>query len=296
MRYIFICNTSSDYISRVSIDPFKEDARIYLNKENCDRIGPHGICIYNNKLVVANNYSNSISLIDIKSGNVEEEYFIGMHCNAVSVCDDYAYVICGESNCLVIFDLLKSKVVEEIPCGNMPHSIDINDQGKKILISNMESSSLTIINKNDNGEIKNIKVGQYPTKAIFTKDRKYILVCESNLGEESKGNVTKISADDYSLVKRISVGSSPVDMYRSNDLCFVSNFSEGTISVIKISDFKELKRIKVGGMPRGVVKAGNYIYVGDNFNNMLIRIDLVCEKKQAIPIGNEPNGMTIYED
>lgn len=295
MRYLFICNTSSDYISRVSVDSFEEDDRIYLNKKNYDRIGPHGICVFNEKLIVANNYSNSISLIDIKTGDMEEEYFIGMHCNGVSVCGDYAYVICGESNCMVIFDLIKAKIVEEIPCGEMPHSIDIDNQTMKILISNMESSSLTIINKGESDEIKSVKVGQYPTKAVFTKDKKYILACESNLGEEYSGNIIKISADNYSLIRRIPVGSSPVDMYCSNDLCFVSNFSEGTISVIKISDFKELKRIKVGGMPRGVIKAGNYIYVGDNLNNKLIKVDLVCEKKEAISIGNEPTGMTLYE-
>lgn len=57
-----------------------------------------------------------------------ESYYIGMHCNDVAVLNKEAYIICGECNNVVIFDLLKNRISEEIPCGNLPHSITLNKE------------------------------------------------------------------------------------------------------------------------------------------------------------------------
>ena len=53
-----------------------------------------------------------------------------------------------------------------------------------------------------------------------------------------------------------------------------------------------LFRSNVGGMPKGIIKLGESIYVGDNYNNLLIKADLIKENKKVISIGGEPTGMT----
>ena len=68
----------------------------------------------------------------------------------------------------------------------------------------------------------------------------------------------------------------------------------GTVSIVEIASLKEVKRIKVGGMPRGIMKSDKYIYVGDNYNNLLLQLDLEVDSKKVISIGGEPTGMTIY--
>jgi YVTN family beta-propeller protein len=92
---------------------------------------------------------------------------------------------------------------------------------------------------------------------------------------------------------KIPVGNSPVDMYFNERLCYVSNFGEGTVSIVDINNYKEIKKIEVGGMPRGILEDEKYLYVGDNYNNLLIRIDKATENKKAIAIGGEPTGMAL---
>jgi len=82
-------------------------------------------------------------------------------------------------------------------------------------------------------------------------------------------------------------------MYCNGEYCYVSNFGDGTVSILDINKYKEIKRIEVGGMPRGILEDEKYLYVGDNYNNLLFRIDKITENKKAISIGTEPTGMTI---
>lgn len=294
MNYIYICNTSSDFISKVNLNDFFEEKRIDLKARNtAHRVGPHGICVNNNKLITANNYNNSISIINIEDEVEEDSYYIGVHCNDVVVYNNNAYIICGDLNSLIVFDLIGKRVVEQIPCGSLPHSICLNKEKKLLLISNMEDNSITLIDCTNNQYIKNIRVGEYPTKALFTVDGQYALVCESNIGSDFRGSIAILSLKNYKVINRVTVGNSPVDMYCNNRYCFVSNFGEGTVSIVDINNYKEEKKIIIGGMPRGIIKCDKDLYVGDNYNNLLIKVNIREEDKKYIPIGGEPTGMII---
>lgn len=293
MEHLYVCNTSSDNISAVDIKEFKEKYKIPLRVKSRGRIGPHGICTYGDKLLISNNYSNTISIVNTCINKEVEHYFIGMHCNDAAIYRDKAYVICGELNYVLVFNLITKKIDEEIPCGSLPHSIQVNKQKEIMVISNFENDSLTIIDLKNNNNIKHIRVGAYPTKAMFTVDGDYILVCESNMGADIRGSISVLSMKNYRVINKILVGKCPVDMYVNGVYCFVSNFGEGSISIGDINLYKEIKRINVGGMPRGIIKIGKYIYIGDNYNNLLIRVCIDKENKKAISIGGEPNGMTV---
>lgn len=292
MRYLYVCNTSSDSISKISMDPFMITDTLSLCSNSFDRIGPHDICCYGNKLLIANNYSNSIIMVDSNDFEINKEFFIGIHCNGVRVWNDKAYVICGELNCIIVFDLIREKIIEEIPCGNLPHSIDIDYDNGKLVVSNMESNTITVMNLYNN-EIKNIRVGNYPTKAIFTDYGNFILVCESNLGQDSRGNIAVLSSDEFQNIKNIKVGRAPVDIFCSKDICLTSNFGEGTLSVLDLKYLREIKRIKLGGMPRGLIKYDNYIYVGDNYNNLLFKIHINFENRSVLKVGKEPTALIL---
>ncbi|MBX4263876.1 YncE family protein [Clostridium estertheticum] len=292
MRNLYVCSTSSDCISKVNLDLFIEEEKIYLDKQNLKRIGPHGIYVYENKILTANSYDNSISIVNTYNYEIES-YFIGMHCNDLSVYDNKAYVICGDSDDVIVFDLEKKNIVEAIPCGNSPHSIYICKKKDLIIVANMNSDSITLIDCAQNGNIKEIRVGAYPTKAVITPDGNYILVCESNIGMDNKGCINIISLKNCNVLNKIPVGNSPVDMYFNGEVCYVSNFGDGTVSILDINKYKEIKRIEVGGMPRGILEDEKYLYVGDNYNNLLFRIDKITENKKVISIGTEPTGMTL---
>lgn len=294
LAYLYVCSTSFDFVSKVNLDNFHEEKKIYLKSNGMIyRVGPQGICISNNKIITANRYNNTIAIIDIKNEIQEETYYIGACCNDAVVYDNNVYIICGDLNSVLIFDLKLRRVVEEIPCGNLPYSICLNKERKLLLTANMKDDSITLIDCENKEYIKNIRVGCYPTKAIFTVDGQHILICESNIGSEFKGSIAILSLKNYKIINRIIVGNSPIDIYCNSRHGFVSNFGDGTISILDINNYKEEKRIIVGGMPRNVVKYEENLYIGDSYNNLLIKLNIKDESKKYIPIGGEPTGMIV---
>jgi Cytochrome D1 heme domain. len=291
MDYLFVCNTASDYLSRINLDLLNEEKITLSCKEG--RMGPHGICCFKSDLIIANSYNNSISKVSMFNRDESETHYIGTHCNDVDVYEEELYVTCGESNNIIVFDLKSNKIVEELPSGNLPHSIIINKKNGLAVVTNMESDSITLVDCKNHEINYEIQVGPYPTKALFSEDGNYIYVCESNIGSDEIGSVSLVSLKTKKIECRIYAGKAPVDMCYENDFCFVSNFIEGTISIIHLRDKEEVKKISIGGMPRGIVKKGRYVYVGDNYSNLLVKYDLLKDSKKILPIGGEPTGMVL---
>lgn len=294
MEYIYVCNTGSHDVSQVCLGTLMEE-RIKLNNVDDENVGPHGICVYKENLLIANSYDNTLCKINCATDSIES-YYIGAHCTDVAVQEDSAFIACGEGNCIIVFDLKENKVISEMPCGVFPHNIEILNSTKIGLVANMLNDSIYMFNCESKDMVKNIRVGAYPTKAIFLNSSKEILVCESHLGEDKEGSISIYSTENCKLIKRAKVGFAPVDMCLDNSLGIVavSNFQEGTISLIDISTLKELKRIPIGGMPRGILQKNRALYVGDNYLNELKIIDIITNKIKVIPLGKEPNGMTFY--
>ncbi len=291
MSLLFVCDTSADCISKIDPQQFKEVCRIDLKGSDDKRIGPHGICKYKNYIITANSYSNTVSIVNIEGNSGVSHKFIGMHCNDVTVVDRLAFVICGDLNSVVVLDLGNMNVVEVIPCGSQPHSISANR--KLLLVANLDNDSISLIDVSHKRSRINIRVGPYPTKAIFTLDGKFVLVCESNMGSDYKGCISIISLKTRSIIHRIAVGCFPTDMYCDEKFLYVSNFGEGTVSIVDINNYIEVKKIIIGGMPRGIVSQGKNLFIGDNYNNMLIKVNYENEYKRKIPIGQEPTGMIL---
>jgi YVTN family beta-propeller protein len=290
---LYVCNTSTDTISKVNLLDFKEEKQISLRQRGLNKMGPHGLCLYEDKLLIANSFGNSLSMVSIIEDEEVENYFIGMHCNAVETYEHNAYIICGELNNILIFNLERRKIIEEIPCGSYPHSININKNNKLAVVSNMHSDSITIFDCLNREEVQHLAVSEYPTKAIFSEDGRYIYVCESKLGIKSWGTLRIIEIDSLKTIAKIRLGNSPVDISTSEKYCYISNFGDGTVSIVDINKLKEVKKIKIGGMPRGIIIHKNYAYVGDNYNNLLVKVDMENGNKKVISIGGEPTGMTL---
>lgn len=286
---IYVCNTFSDYISEIDIKEFKENKRINLSTHS--RIGPHGISRFNQHIITANNYSNDITIINLEDYSISS-FYIGSRCNDVKVYEDKAYIVCGDSNDMKIFNI-KEKIIERtIFCGNFPHSVDIEHNYNMILVCNMGDGVLNLIDLKEEKSIKHRSIGSYPTKAVFSSCGEKIFVCESCLGSNKNGNI-RILDKNLCEVKILKVGINPVDIFCGKENIYVSNMGEGTISIIDEKDFKEVERIKVGGMPRGVIEKDNFLYIGDYFNSKLIRISLKDLESKHIYIGKEPNSMIL---
>jgi YVTN family beta-propeller protein len=257
------------------------------------QLGPHGLSLYKDKILVANNYNNSISLINYKNFKLEKNIYIGAHPNDIVAHDGIAYVSCGESNSVIIYDLINKRVDFEVPTGRFPHNIALEEEKHLIFVSNMGEDNITVIDYITNKEIKRIKVEKTPIKINISKNKKYLYVCMSYLGYDKVGDIGIIELKTLELINKIKVGLSPVDLYEDNSYLYVSNLCDGSISIVNLKTLKEENKIIIGGMPRGIVKDKENIFVGDYLNGILNVINIKNKKVKAITIGSEPNAMTL---
>ncbi|MCI6189402.1 MAG: YncE family protein [Clostridium sp.] len=292
MDSIIVCNTASDSLSMISL----ENDSVYnipLSSNNILR-GPHGIEVYKNKILTANNYDSSISVIDLDKKKEIENYFIGAHPNDIKTYKNKGYILCGEINSLVVFDMQEKSTIFQMNTDENPHSNIIDNNGIGYLCS-LQGNSLEILDCSKDIIIKKILGFNYPIKVIISKNLENLFVVESCLGEEKEGYINILSKKDFSSLLKIKVGKSPVDIWEDDDKLYVSNFEDGTISIINLNLGKEVKKIYVGGMPRGIIKYKKNIFVGDYYNQRILKIDLENKKTKTIAVGKEPNAMILLQ-
>lgn len=293
MSYIILCNTGSDSLNKINTETLQNQSLFLTSGES--PFGPHGLSLYKDKILIANNYNNSISLINYNSFREENNLYVGAHPNDIIAHDDMAYVSCGESNSLIIYDLINERVNFEVPTGKFPHNITFLEEKKLIFISNMGDDSISVIDHVNNKEIKRIKVENTPIKMNISKNKEYLYVCMSYLGCDKKGSIGIIELKTLELINKVQVGFCPVDLFEENNYLYVSNLCDGSISIVNLMNLKEEKKIIVGGMPKGIIKVNENIFVGDYLNGILNIIEIENEKIKAIPIGIEPNAMALVE-
>lgn len=293
VSYIIVCNTGSDSLSKINTENFDNQSIILSADES--PLGPHGLSLYKDKILVANNYNNSISLINYKSFKEENNLYIGAHPNDIVAHDDIAYVSCGESNSVIIYDLINERINFEVPTGRFPHNMALEEEKHLIFVSNMGEASISVIDYINNKEIKRIKVEKTPIKINISKNKKYLYVCMSHLGYDKKGSIGIIELKTLELINKIQVGLSPVDLFEEDNYLYVSNLCDGSISIVNLKELKEEDNIIIGGMPRGIIKVKENIFVGDYLNGVLNVIGIENKKVKSIPIGTEPNAMILVE-
>ncbi|WBW99373.1 YncE family protein [Oceanirhabdus sp. W0125-5] len=286
MDYLCTCNMASDDITVFDI----ESCKIVNNYKLCmseERIGPHGICSIEKRIFTANRYNRGISIIDLNNDE-KINLNIGVSCTDIAGFGEHLFILCGDSNNIIVYNNKNYEIESLIPCGNLPHSIWISKEKRIILTSNLFDDTLSLINLDDYNDVKKIKVGVYPMSVVATSDNEYVLVCESNIGMECKGSLSLVSMKNYKVINRVTVSKSPMDMYYDGNKCFVSNFADGIISVVDVEKWELVDEINVGGMPRGIIGDKNSLYICDSYNDSLIIVDIKNHTKKTIPIGKEP--------
>ena len=293
MNDLYVCNVSSNFLSKINLEKFKAE-KIYLSTDE-KLIGSHGIDIVNNKIYVAANDNFNFYEVDTEGKNLRK-YYTGILTNDLKLQGKYMYLICSENNSLIVYHMTEHRLCYEISCGNYPHSMDLCTESKLVCVTNMHNNELTLINYETNEFVKSIRIGNLPMKSRFSKDGKYIFVCESNLGCDVEGTFSVYNVSTGEKCKNLTLGMSPIDMfidYKDNTI-FVSNHLGKYISIVDLNEFNEIGKIGVPGTPRGVYKIGRFLYVVVNDTCNLLKYDMYVKNKEYIELGADPTCIYCY--
>lgn len=297
MNSLIVCNTGSDYISKISL---VESLDIDIGYEEIlltigDRpLGPNGIYMKNNTAYIANSYSNSISIINMDTLKEVDAIYIGGHPNDLIGYKNNLYIVCSESNSVVLYDLEENKIILEIKTNNWPYNIEISKELGLLFITNFQSHNISVIDIFTNKVIGEIKTLEYPTKVKVSCDGKLLYVCESYMGDENNGYIEVFDLITLKSLRKIEVGKVPIDILEEDNVLYICNLMDRSVMLINKVNYKKIIEIIVGGMPRTLVKYRNILYIGDYLNGRIICLDLLNHNTKAITVGKEPNAMTLY--
>jgi 40-residue YVTN family beta-propeller repeat len=273
----------SIFVINISAQEGSEQKVISLKSKPIINSGsfPVGIDInpITNKLYVANQFSNTISVIDIDKSKVEKNIDVGNSPYDVDVnpFSNRIYASNRDSDTISVIDGFTNKELTNISVGDSPLGIGINLGRGWVYVANLDSKTITVIDAINNHIIKTLKYASLPYDVVINPVTNKVYV--SDLGKDS---VLVLDGSNNTLVSTIPVGLNPsvLAINTQTNTIYVSNFSNDTVSIINGTSNKVETNIKVGNNPVGIAVNPriNKIYVNNLADNTISVINGTTNK------------------
>jgi len=235
--------------------------------------------INSGSLYVANQFSNTISVIDIDKSKVEKNIDVGDSPYDVDVnpFSNRIYTSNRDSDSVSVIDGFTNKELTKVTVGDSPLGIGINLGRGWVYVANLDSSTITVIDAIDNHVIKTLKYATLPYDIVINPLTNRVYV--SDLGRD---RVLVLDGSNNTLVSTVPVGSKPsvLAINIQTNMIYVSNFSNDSVSVINGTSNKVETNIKVGHNPVGIAVNPriNEIYVNNLPDNTISVINGTTNK------------------
>lgn len=301
---VIVANTGSDSLSIIDIETYSlldtiilcelTQAKDSKTTTNGPYVGPHHICYDKDNIIYsANSYNNSVYKINIDSKKIENMVYVGSFPSHLVVHNGYIYVTNSDSNSISVIDEKGFNVIENIPAGERPHDIKLDEINKTLYISNNNGYSIDIINLSLNIE-KKIKLKYNPVHVVVDGSIMFVLSPPSNGMIASKLIIFSLSEEK--TIKEIDVQGVIVDLVIVADkkTAYVTNVEDGNLYEIDLLEYKIKAVYFIGGMPNNIIGIKDELFISDALNNRVIIFNIkqgriVCN----IDVGIEPNGLII---
>ena len=239
-----------------------------------------GVNSVTNKLYVANQFSNSISVIDGSTDIIENTIQVDNfpYDLEVNPFNNRIYVTNRESNTVSVIDGSTNQRLSNINVEDSPVGISINPSLNMVYVTNLNSKSLSIIDSIDNKVTQIIKLNEvvYGVAVNPLTNLVYISNLINNTLSVLDGKTNKI-------INKIAVENMPTAIninYKTN-LIYVTNYLSNSISAIDGITNKVISTIKVAKYPVDAVvnPLTNKVYVSHNGDDAVSVIDGITNKK-----------------
>lgn len=221
--------------------------------------------------VVANEKSDTVSIVDINTQSVLATVTVGKGPKAVAIDRELNIALIGniDDDTITVIDLAAYEVQSTISVGKQPEGIAIFAISQVALVANHKDNSVTVIDLGTFGLVNSIAVGQEPIDVAVDPELKAALAVS-----EKDWNVSVIDLESFEVTETIPVGKKPhaIDIDPESHLAVITNEKDNTISVINLLDLTE-KNIAAGKHPLDVdinPLDGRVLVVSDEDRSMLL--------------------------
>jgi YVTN family beta-propeller protein len=251
---------------------------------------PVGIAVNPNtgKVYVANEFSNTVSVIDTETDKVKStidagDFPYGVDTNPLN---NRVYVTNRGSNTVSVIDGSIDSKLLDIHVGKSPVGIAVNPTANWIYVTNLNDGTLSVIDGITNGVIDTIPVGKAPYSVAVNPLTNTLYVSDI-----VTNTISVINGETNSVTDKITVGKRPtgltIDITKGSNKLYVANYDSNSVSVIDTTSNEVIDNIaSFGDSPVGIAidSLSNKLYVSNIASNTVSVIDT-----KAISIDNSKN-------
>jgi YVTN family beta-propeller protein len=231
---------------------------------------PVGITInpITQKIYVANQYSNTVSVFDAKTDKLSSTIETGIFPYSIDMnqFNNRIYVTNRGSNDVTIIDGSTDSVIDNITVGKAPVQVAVDQSSNWVYVTNIDSNSISVIDGITNEVIRTINGVNTPYGINVNPLSNKVYI--SNIANST---ITVMNEDNYNFIKNIPVGKAPVgiDINEERNIVYVTNYASNSLSVINGTDDSVIQTIQTGESPVGVKinPVSDQVYVSNIASN-----------------------------
>lgn len=297
-RKVLIANTGEDTLTYLDLKNGKTISTIDLKMLAYSYIGPYDLLSTDGEIIYCTNiYDNSLYKININNERILDTIYIGSYPTCIRFFKNYFYIVNTDSNSISVVDSKKFSLVENIPVGEKPIDMEIDEINGRLYIANSNSRSISIIDLQGNENFI-IDLKNNPLKLILQGKKMYILSNVSN-SPISKSNISLLDLDSLEEKKFTELDGIFNTMVKinSSEIVFSTNIDNGILYRMDIEGRNILSKTNLLGLPNKLVWDGyRTLYITNLSDNILTLFDTEINKViENFKVGKEPNGILLLD-
>jgi YVTN family beta-propeller protein len=262
-------------------------------------------------MVVSNEQSNDVAIIDERSGEVSARIAVGKRPRGlrVSPTGQLFVAVSGSvkdshtpdrsADGIAVIDLNSRKLVRTLSSGPDPETFDFSADGRELYVANEDAATLSFVNVRSGAVVASVSVGAEPEGVTTEPGGKRVWVTS-----EADHAVFVVDVADRKVLARIATGARPRNVVFGNDgkKAWVMNESGGSITVVDAVTFEVRGNLalKDGARPMaGVLSSdGKELYVTTGRGGTIAVIDTAGDSllRTIESVGVRPWGIALGKD
>ena len=272
---------------RHSVSLYNADGELIHKIKDAVNLHAFGLTKYANETVrgapVEGAFTNDGKFLWVSNYAMEGDDFLKTGCDDC-IGDSYDPGFLYKINCV------SGEIEQVIEVGSVPKHLAISQNDSLLLVSNWVSSDVSVIDLEQEKEIKRIHVGPHPRGIALNAqgDLAYVAIMGSN-------RVAKIHLENDSVSYINHIGKAPRSLILSDhdSTLYISLNSEQSVKKLNIHTGESI-RCKTGGGPRSMTLSpdGKSLYVVNYFDDQFTKIQTDSMKViAAVPTAAKPIGI-----
>jgi PQQ-dependent catabolism-associated beta-propeller protein len=252
------------------------------------------------RIFVTNERSDSISVIDSKTNQIETTVEVGKRPRGIGFSPDHSelYVAVSDENAIAVVDPKTLQVLRKFEAGSDPETFAVHPNGN-IYISNEDDAKATVINPKTGEHLAEIKVGLEPEGVAVSPDGSKVIILS-----ESTNMLHVISIPDHKITDNILVGARPrsVTFSQNGELAYTAAEISGEVFKIDIVNAKIIQKgtfENKNAKPKDVLlsKDEKTLYIaGGRANKVMVMDTESLSLIKGIPVGKRVWGLVLSRD